>query len=181
MLNSEQELKFEYLFRLFDKDYDRRIGLIDILYAFEKLVDNASSEADKDRLHRALSQWWTSLWFFADLIEGNKDREISEGEWNSWARNLSYDVKNNDDSRPFTMWCDAVYDGIGGGDAITAAEYAAWWDSFDIQGDAATNFQKLDTNDDGAITKAEFTALLKEFIIGDLYDAGSFLFGDPNN
>lgn len=173
MLSFNQETKIEYLFRLFNKDWDRSLGLIDFRLAFDKLIENAKDEAEKDRLSRAVNSWYTSIWFFADLVMGDKNREIDKQEWMEWAEYLNDDLKNGDiESRQFVMWRDAVYDTIGAGDSISVTEYAAWWDSFGIEGDAAANFAKLDSNGDGAITKEEVTTLLVAFVTGN--DLSSF-------
>lgn len=176
MLNNEQQHAFEYLFGLFDKNGSGSITEADFMKAFEgiKATANAAKATKIDKLVR---QWYLSL--SATGADTNKDKQISQDEWLTWAAGLADDVQDGDISSKYNHFVNAVFVGITTDDeTISAAEYAAWFQSFGLVGDAAATFQKLDAQGDGTINRKEFTELMKAFANGDTTQSGYRLFGD---
>lgn len=178
MLNVVQQQNFEFLYRMFDKNGNGTIEEADFMKAFEG-VKEAAGDEKASIVDKSARRWYLALKVFADE---NKDKVISREEWMGWATDMAKDVaENNAINRKHAHFADAVFASITMDDRkITATEYATWFSSFGLCGDAATIFATLDANNDGELTKSEFDDLVVEFVKGDQELAGYQLFGEPN-
>lgn len=174
MLNAQQQQTFEYLFGLFDKTGNGSIAENDFIKAFEGI--KAASSADKAaKIDKAARRWYLSLSVFGDE---NKDKQLSKAEWLKWAEGFAEDVQDAEISRKYGHFVDAVFASIAGDDdTISADEYALWFHSFGLVGNAAAIFKQMDGNGNGTISKDEFNNLFLAFVKGNILVTGHQLFG----
>ena len=184
MISHVQQQKFRHLFDIFDFNDNKVIGQEDVMFLFKRLEATASNPK---AAYRAAESWWRLLSKFSDK---NQDGKISILEWGNWSQALVKELSLVETSSEYfqhfeyTLFEAIEVESEGGYKTITVDEYKKWMDAFQIEGDAAELFARLDSKGDGAndgeIFKSEFRDLLIEFFLSEEEDApGNYLWGNP--
>jgi Ca2+-binding EF-hand superfamily protein len=175
-----QNRKFAYLFDIFDFNDDKVLNEKDFKSLFQSLeADSQNPQA----AYKASRRWWRVLSKFADK---NADGKITATEWVLWSFAVVTEIRETGvGSKSFQRLDNCLFESIETSDeasnhAISLAEYTKWMAAFQIKGDAAEIFAKLDTNGDGKILRSEFSELFKDFFLAeDENAAGNYLWGNP--
>lgn len=176
MLSEVEQQPFEYLFGILDKTDNGSLDKADFIKAFEGI----KAKADAQRTNKIDNA--ARRWFFLLCSEGdeNHDKKITKEEWLKWAATLPTQLPENGAyPRSNNRFTDVVFDSMSYNDeTLTAAEYAAWFTSFGLKGDAAACFAQMDAGTDGKISFKDFYQLMREFVSGDATAKGYHLFGN---
>lgn len=175
MLSEVRTKKFEYLFRLFDKNGGGILTESDIKSMFGGFI----YDEEVQTANKAARRWWLLLSLFADK---NNDKRVSQAEWRAWLNGMATEAGDaGEGSRTFQRWADATYSTFSNTDnEVTAGDYSRWFNAFGLSGDADGYFVKIDINDSGIISRDEFMERLREFLQSDDAEApGNYLWGNP--
>jgi hypothetical protein len=184
MISHVQQQKFRHLFDVFDFNDNKVINQEDVMFLFKRL--EATSPNPK-AAYKAANSWWRVISEFSDK---NNDEKITTLEWGNWTQALVNELQMVETSSEYFQHFEyTLFEAIeieteGGYKTITVEEYQKWMDAFQLKGDAAELFAKLDSQGagagDGEIFKSEFRDLLIEFFLSEDQDApGNYLWGDP--
>lgn len=176
MLSNSQKQKFDYLYRVFDKNGNNQLEEQDFQQLFKAM---AIDEAHAKKAQKAARRWWLVLKIFGDK---NKDTALSKEEWFTWATVIADKFEIAEKGPLFyERWSNTIFfsiDYMNKGN-ISFEEYQTWFEAFGFSGDAAEIFQRLDKSGNGHISRDEFGQLTQEFAKTDTEPAGNYLFGNP--
>ncbi len=168
MLGELQQKKFDYLFRVLDKDGNGSLEEADFDMLFKDLI---KTDETSERVKNAARRWWLSMKVFADE---NNDNAISKEEYAAWAEKVA-----DAESEEFKRWADAVFGCLASGDTnITEEEYVTWFNALGLAGDAGAIFKTFSLGADEAMGRTEFQDALQQFTGMNSRAAGNHIFGN---
>lgn len=164
-----QEFRLERLFQAY-KDEDGYITFASYtahVAELAKLRGQSPDEPHYRALMDSLRPYWDAVTSVADT---DSDGRISRAEWYKWAQGMVTflaEAAASDQPWPLDPWVEnliAVIDGDGDG-LITVDEYRNWLDVLHLSDgmDVEGVFASFDTNNDGYLSREEFSALTRDY------------------
>jgi Ca2+-binding EF-hand superfamily protein len=180
-LGDLQRQKAAHYFELIDGDDNGLIEPADFRRRADRLAEafGVTDADERDELRRHLMRWWEHL---STLADANDDGRVTREEWEMYWTRFKVAVSMGSRSRStenLERVARATFRAIdrSGSGRVTADEFAAWLDAWDID-DHAMVFHRLDRDDTGVLTEQDLVEATREFYLSNDPEApGTVLYG----
>ncbi len=180
MLSDVQRKKFTYLFKVMDTEKNGNINKNDFLIYvrnYASLYDLNVDSPAYDKLKSSALHWWTKI---HDLIDKDKDLEITLQEWLAFQTMYTEELVQRDDTQHLYSFVITLFDLVdkNSDGAVGLSEYTQFLRAWGIETDFKAVFRRLTGPDSDTLTRNDFVNLLWEFYTSSDPDAaGNYIFG----
>ena len=170
MPNPVQQARLSRLFDMYNADHDDYLTEQDFtahVYKLAELRGQAPDAPATIALANSIHDWWSQM---AAMADTDHDGKVSRAEVVAFGEALYAMVQSSTDANapyPLDPWIAALYGVIDGdGDErITVQEYRDWLTAVGLADDTDVEgaFRGFDKNEDGYLSRAEFTEISRQF------------------